>query len=137
MNPFVVATLVGGGIFFLAKKNQGLPSGTPASEIEKDPKATLSGPDGTQSTATGGAALSAFPAVGDGRASGSVQTAAPVIQTFPKRSAASAKVAGTSRPLTDVFQSPRERNRSNCQNCQETQKSLQAAIGGLAPDLRF
>lgn len=148
------AAVVGGGIFFLAKKAGG-PSAASDPLAEGDPKAVLTGPDGAKPD-QGGKPTIAFPTLGGGGAStaGGVKTltatkptlgilpspgVAAKVQAITKAqvpSTASKKsglVAGK-KPLTETFQ-PKKATAKKTQPS-EAQRDIQAAKG-LNPGLRF
>lgn len=133
------AAVVGGGVFLLAKKASGATvpaSGSGPTDLAADPKATLSGPDGAQSQAGGGVALSAFPAVGNGGAEGTAQTAAIARPEPASGGGVTGRTTGNQGRRSMTFQTSRPLRR-NCGSCRETQETVRATLRGLAPDLRF
>lgn len=144
MTP-IVALAAAGGIYLLARPKKEAPTAA-APEQQNDIHATLTGPDGAQSTATSGGPVTAYPVVGSGGATGNYQTAATPVMAPPAPPITggswwanlmpTGKSTGTSRPLTQTLQ-PKVALKRTCGSCSETQTNIRSALQGIAPDLRF
>lgn len=135
MSP-LFAIVTGLGVFALAKKSaQPAPA---AAEPTTDVRATLSGPDGAQSTAGGGAPVVAVAATGAGLPKTlAAPTATVASHSSVAAPAPSSRISGK-RPYTQVFQAKHTVTRDHRRGqgtAAETQVAIRGALGGLAPDL--
>lgn len=131
----ILPIAVGGAVYLLAKGGKVPESGAGPHDVAADPRATLSGPDGAQ-VDKGGAALSAFPAVGTGSASGSTQTAAIPRPPPAVGTGTTGRTTGNQGRKSHTFQAAKPLRR-DCGSCRDTQVAVQAAVGGLAPGMIF
>jgi hypothetical protein len=115
---------VGAAVYLLSKKGEAASEANP--EAAADPAATLGGADGAARDAAG-APNTIFPIVGTGGAAGVVAVAA----TTTAPACCPRKPNSATQTFTPVTRVRRTGSAS------ETQSNLQAAIRGIAPDLRI
>ncbi len=141
MTP-LIAIGAAAGVYFLSKSALAAPTtqsqadngGVSVADAEADPRATLGGATGSQSTAGAtGAAPTSFSATG---ATAVSPTAAPIsIATAPSTARPGQNVPVGKRPLTQTMTAPQKKRCGS--TCGETQRDLQAAVNGIAPGIRF
>lgn len=132
------------GVFLLAHKTgqasvspPTVPQPAPDAAVLSDVRATMGGPDGAQSQASGGAPVTSLPTPTAQPPSTAYNTApgqpgwAPTGASQP----VTGLTAGT-RPFTQTLQTSPKLKRS-CGSCGSNQAAIQAAVNGIAPDLRF